>query len=117
VLRRLRAALPGGAAVALRTGMSQPLREASDAGEFDAGLVRREGGGAGGCAALLAAAEAGLGVAPMGRAAAGRAPDRGPALGPPPLPASEVVLFGRASSPAAAAGLRALAAAVRAALG
>lgn len=176
-LRRLRAALPGGAAVALRTGMSRPLREAFDAGEFDAVLVRREGGGAGGevlgldplgwraaegfglpappeaavplallpascgvraaalraldragiawrescaavgCAALLAAAEAGLGVAPMGRAAAGGAPDRGPALGLPPLPASEVVLFGRASSPASAAGLRALAAAVRAALG
>ena len=175
VLHRLRAALPGGAAVALRTGLSQPLREAFDAGEFDAVLVRREGGGAGGevlgadplgwraaegfapapgapvplallpppcgvraaalraldraglswrescaaggCAALLAAAEAGLGVAPMGRAAAGGAPDRGPTLGLPPLPASEVVLFGRASSPAAAAGLRALAAAVRAALG
>src|ERR687893_469601 len=48
VLRRLRAALPGGAAVALRTGMSQPLREAFDAGEFDAVLVRREGGGGGG---------------------------------------------------------------------
>src|ERR687894_692143 len=137
VLRRLRAALPGGAAVALRTGMSQPLREAFDAGEFDAVLVRREGGGAGGevlgvdplgwraaggfgppappeAAALLAGAEAGLGVAPMGRAAAGRAPDRGPALGLPPLPASEVVLFGRASSPAAAAGLRAPAAGGRA---
>jgi hypothetical protein len=53
----------------------------------------------------------------MGRAAAGGAPDRGPALGLPPLPASEVVLFGRASTQAAAAGLRALAAAVRAALG
>src|ERR671917_262120 len=43
-LRRLRAALPGGAAVALRTGMSQPLREAFDTGELDAALVRREGG-------------------------------------------------------------------------
>src|SRR5918998_4601880 len=63
VLRRLRAALPGGAALALRTGMSQPLREAFDAGEFDAVLVRREGGGAGGEV---------LGVDPLGwRAAEG----------------------------------------------
>jgi DNA-binding transcriptional LysR family regulator len=174
VLRRVRAALPAGAAVEVRTGQSQPLRTAFDAGELDAAVVRREAGGAGGevlgadplgwraagdfalrpgepvplatlgppcgvraaalralddagvawherflgggCAALLAGARAGLGVAPMGHAASGDAPDLGPALGLPPLPASEVVLFGRAGSPAVAGALRALAAGMRATL-
>lgn len=171
VLRRVRAALPPGAAIEVRTGQSQPLRAAFDAGWLDAAVVRREAGGEGGevlgtdplgwraaegfrlraggpvplatlgapcgvraaavralereglmwnepflggsCAALLAGARAGLGVAPMGRAASGDAPDLGPALGLPPLPASEVVLLGRAGSPVMAAALRALAAGVR----
>lgn len=174
VLRRVRAALPAGAAIEVRTGQSQPLRAAFDAGEIDAAVIRREAGGeggevlgsdplgwravdglrlrpgepvplatlgppcgvraaairvldradmawhetflSGGCAALLAGARAGLGVAPMGRAASGDVPDAGPALGLPPLPVSEVVLFGRAGSPAVAAALRALAAGVRAGL-
>jgi len=81
-----------------------------------AGRPWREACTAGGCATLLAAARAGFGIAPMGRVAAGGMPDRGGALGLPPLPPSEVVLLGRAASPAAHAALRALAAAVRAAL-
>lgn len=175
LLRRVRAALPPGAAVEVRTGLSLSLRAAFDAGELDAVVTRREAGAAegevlgtdplgwragegvlpvpgapiplatlgapcgvraaavralgraglpwreafvsGGCAALLAGARAGLGVAPMGQVASGDGmPDRGPALGLPPLPASEIVLFGRAGSPAAAAALRALAAGVRASL-
>jgi len=71
---------------------------------------------AGSCAALLAGARAGLGVAPMGRASSGGAPDIGPALGLPALPASEIVLLARSGSPATAAALRALAAGVRAAI-
>ncbi|KAA5611907.1 LysR family transcriptional regulator [Rhodovastum atsumiense] len=174
VLRRVRAALPCGATVEVRTGQSQPLRAAFDAGEIDAVVIRREAGGSegevlgtdplgwraadgfrlcpgepvplatlappcgvraaalraleragiawqeaflgGGCAALLAGARAGLGVAPMGRAASGDAPDAGPTLGLPPLPASEIVLFGRAGAPTSAAALRAVAAGLRAAL-
>jgi len=174
VLRRVRAALPAGAAVEVRTGQSQPLRVAFDAGEIDAVVIRRETGGSegevlgtdplgwraadsaqlrpgepvplatlgppcgvraaairalerermawhepflsGGCAALLAGVRAGLGVAPMGRAASGGVPDAGLALGLPPLPISEIVLLGRASSPGLAAALRALGAGVRAGL-
>ncbi len=174
VLRRVRAALPARAAVEVRTGQSQPLRVAFDAGEIDAVVIRRETGGdggevlgtdplgwraangvqfhpgepvplatlgppcgvravairvleregmtwhepflSGGCAALLAGMRAGLGVAPMGRAASGDVPDAGAALGLPPLPASEIVLLGRAGSPGVAAALRALGAGVRASL-
>ena len=79
-------------------------------------IPRRETFVGGGCAALLAGVRAGLGVAPMGKAASGGVADEGPMLGLPPLPVSEVVLFGRAGSAAAAAALRALAAGVRASL-
>ncbi len=174
VLRRVRAALPAGAVVEVRTGQSQPLRVAFDAGEIDAAVIRRETGGdegevlgtdplgwraangvqlrtgepvplatlgppcgvraaairslerehmawhepflSGGCAALLAGVRAGLGIAPMGRAASGDVPDAGPALGLLPLPASEIVLLGRTGSPGMAAALRALGAGVRAGL-
>ena len=79
-------------------------------------LPWREAFSAGSCAALLAGVRAGLGVAPMGRLAAGGMPDRGPELGLPPLPPSEIVLFGRAGTPFAAAALRVLAAGMRATL-
>ncbi len=173
--RRLRACLPPGAVLSLRTGLSQEVRTRFDAGECDAALVRREAGGTegevlghdplgwrgagelrlapgepvplatlgpacgvrgaairaleraglpwresfvgGSCAALLAGVEAGLGIAPMGRIAAGGAPDRGPALGLPALPRSEIVLLARTGSPALAAAVRALAAGLRASLG
>jgi DNA-binding transcriptional LysR family regulator len=72
---------------------------------------------AGSCAALLAGVRAGCGVAPMGRLAAGDAPDRGAELGLPPLPLSEIVLFGRAGTPVLAVALRALAGGMRAGLG
>lgn len=176
VLRRVRAALPAGAVIEVRTGLSVDVRGRFDAGEFDAALVRREAGGAdgevlgadplgwragedlaalppgapvplatlgpacgvraaavraleragtpwreafvgGSCAALLAAARAGLGVAPMGRVGSGGAADAGPALGLPPLPASEIVLLARAGSAPVASAVRALAAGVRASLG
>jgi DNA-binding transcriptional LysR family regulator len=67
----------------------------------------------GSCAALLAAANAGLGVAPMGDIACAGAPDLGPELGLPVLPVSEIVLFARASSGPVADAIRALAAAIR----
>ena len=57
-----------------------------------------------------------MGVAHMGRVGSGGAADMGPAIGLPPLPASEAVLFARARSPALASALRALAAGVRASL-
>lgn len=174
VLRRVRMALPAGAVMEVRTGLSQPLHAAFDAGDLHAVVIRRETGGAdgevlgtdplgwragdevrrypgepvplatlgplcgvraaalraldaaavpwfeaflgGGCAALLAGARAGLGVAPMGRVASGGVADAGPALGLPSLPASEIVLFGRTGPPAGASALRALAAGVRTSL-
>jgi DNA-binding transcriptional LysR family regulator len=73
----------------------------------------REAFTGGSCAALVAAVRAGLGVAPMGAVASGRLTDAGPRLGLPVLPSSEIVMFVRASSPAAAIGARALDAAVR----
>ena len=175
LFRRLRAALPHGAVLSLRTGLSQEVRARFEAGDCDAALVRREAAGAdgevlgqdplgwrgaeglrlapgepvplatlgpacgvrsaairaldraglpwresfvgGSCAALVAGAEAGLGIAPMGRIAAGGAPDRGPALGLPALPPSEIVMLARSGSPAMAAAIRALAAGLRASLG
>jgi DNA-binding transcriptional LysR family regulator len=68
----------------------------------------------GSCAALLAAVNAGLGIAPMGAVASGRLPDRGPALGLPPLPSSEIALFARAGSPVIASAIRGLERAMRA---
>lgn len=175
VLGLIRAALPPSTIIEVRMGLSVPLRKLFAAGQLDAVVTRREGGGtdgeilgtdplgwraadgfswvstaplplatlgrscgvraaavrvldgvrqpwretfvSGGCAALLAGARAGLGVAPMGRTASGHVPDYGPRLGLPPLPPSEIVLFGRAASPVAGAGLRALAAGIRVALG
>lgn len=81
-----------------------------------AGMPWRETFVGGSCAALLAGMRAGLGVAPMGRLASGGAPDRGPALGLPPLPQSEIVLLARAGTPAIAEAVRALAAGIRASL-
>ena len=81
-----------------------------------AGLPWREAFVGGGCAALLAAAQAGLGVAPMGRLASGGVADIGPSNGLPALDPSEIVLFGRATSPMGGQAIRALAAGVRAAL-
>ncbi|SHI47032.1 transcriptional regulator, LysR family [Roseomonas rosea] len=175
MLARLRAALPSGAVLELRSGASIPLREAFEEGELDAVILRREAGGSegevlgqdplgwrgapdftlpdgapvplallappcgvraaaervleaagrhwreayrgGSCAMLLAGAQAGLGLAPMGRISAGGAPDLGPSLGLPRLPASEIVLLGRAGTQEASAVLRALAAGIRSALG
>jgi DNA-binding transcriptional LysR family regulator len=79
-------------------------------------LPWREAFAAGSCAALLAGVRAGFGVAPMGRLAAGDLPDRGPELGLPALPPSEIVLFGRAGTPLRTAVLRAIAAGLRTSL-
>lgn len=81
-----------------------------------AGLAWHEAFIGGGCAALVAAAHAGLGIAPMGRIASGGAPDSGPAFGLPPLPSSQIVLLARAGTPHLAAAARALGAGVRASL-
>ena len=174
VLRTVRAALPAGATLEVRSGMSQDMRQLFDEGRLDAAVVRREGGGSegevlgrdplgwraaegwtlpsgmpiplatlpspcgvravalraldgaeipwresfvgGSCAALLAGVRAGLGIAPMGRAASGHAVDLGPMLQLPSLPASDIVLFARAGSPVLASALRALAGAVRSSL-
>jgi DNA-binding transcriptional LysR family regulator len=45
VLRRLRGALPGHAALEVRVGLSQHLRTAFDEGAYDAVVIRREAGG------------------------------------------------------------------------
>lgn len=71
----------------------------------------------GSCAVLLAATRAGVGVAPMGRLASGGAPDKGPMLGLPRLPESQIVLLARTGSALTAAAVRALEAAVRASVG
>jgi DNA-binding transcriptional LysR family regulator len=70
----------------------------------------------GSCAVLLAAVEAGIGIAPMGRLASNGAPDRGPDLGLPALPASQIVLLARASSPPVVEAIRILSAHIRAKL-
>lgn len=82
----------------------------------DAGVPWRESLVAGSCALLAAAARAGLGIAPMGRLAAGDLPDLGPQLGLPPLKPMELMLLGRQQDAAMAAALRAIAAGVRASL-
>ncbi|MFH5924848.1 LysR family transcriptional regulator [Roseomonas xinghualingensis] len=93
------------------------VRAAAERALEAAGRPWREAYRGGSCAVLLAGAQAGLGVAPMGRISAGGAPDLGPALGLPPLPPSEIVLLGRTTSPEVGAAIRALAASMRAALG
>jgi DNA-binding transcriptional LysR family regulator len=67
----------------------------------------------GSCSALVAAVRAGLGIAPMGAVASGRMGDVGARYDLPVLPPSEIVMFARAHSPAAAAAARALEAAVQ----
>jgi len=81
-----------------------------------AGLPWHETFVGGSCAMLLAATRTGVGVAPMGRLASGGAPDKGPALGLPQLPESQIVLLARTGSATLAAAVRALEAAVRASL-
>jgi DNA-binding transcriptional LysR family regulator len=69
-----------------------------------------------GCAAVAAAAAAGLGIAPMGAAVSGHLPDIGAHHGLPPLPASELVLLARATTPDTANAIRALSHCIRALL-
>jgi DNA-binding transcriptional LysR family regulator len=92
------------------------VREVAISSLDHAGLRWRQAFVGGGCAVLLAAVQAGIGVAPMGRLASGGAPDRGPQLGLPPLPDSQIVLLARAGSAHVAEAIRALAAGVRASL-
>lgn len=82
----------------------------------EAGIPWRESLVAGSCAVLAAAARAGLGIAPLGRVAAGDLPDLGPERGLPALKPMELLLLGRQHDPHMAAALRALAAGVRASL-
>jgi len=70
----------------------------------------------GSCVALLAAVHAGLGIAPMGAIASGAMADRGPALGLPPLPLSDIVMFARSGTPTSALAIRSLERAMRAIL-
>lgn len=81
-----------------------------------AGLPWNEAFVGGSCMTLLAAARAGLGIAPMGQIASGGATDRGPDLDLPPLPASQIVLLARGGTPHLTAAARALGAGVRASL-
>jgi DNA-binding transcriptional LysR family regulator len=75
----------------------------------------RESFVAGSCSALLAAVAAGFGITPLGRFGA-YGDDVGAALGLPELPASEVILLGRAGSPALAEILKLISANLRALL-
>ena len=105
--------LPAGAPVPLATLASPCGVRAAALRQLDqARIPWRESFVGSSCAALLAGARVGLGVAPMGALAAGGMPDAGARLALPALPASEIVLFARASSPEAAAAIRALAAAI-----
>jgi hypothetical protein len=127
--------IPLQAVIEVRLGMSQYVRELFDAGDLDAVIIRQEKGGldgemlgvqagrrwrevfiGGSCTALLAAMNAGLGIAPMGRVASGQLPDKGPQLGLPPLPASEIVMLARTGSPAAVSATHGLEKAIRAIL-
>jgi DNA-binding transcriptional LysR family regulator len=110
-------ALPVDATVPLVTrGPACAVRAVAVRALDRAGLPWRETFLGGSCTMLLAAIRAGVGVAPMGRLASGGAPDKGPALGLPPLPASQIVLLARTGSATIAATIRALEAAVRASL-
>ena len=80
-----------------------------------AGIAWRESLIAGSCGTLLGGVGAGFGIAPMGRFGSRGLPDIGPSLGLPALPASEIVILGRAGTPALGSALRALAAGMRAA--
>ena len=93
------------------------VREAAILALEGAGMAWQEVFIGGSCTALMAGVRAGFGVAPMGQAASDGAIDVGPRLGLPPLPDSEVVLFGRTGSAMAGTAVRALAAGVRARLG
>lgn len=77
-----------------------------------AGVDWRDSFTAGSCATLYDGVLAGAGVAPMGDICARDLPDRGAELELPPLPSSDIVLLSRARTPAHAAAIRALAAAV-----
>jgi DNA-binding transcriptional LysR family regulator len=80
-----------------------------------AGISWRESLVAGSCSALLAAVSAGFGVTPLGRFGA-FGDDIGTALGLPELPRSEIILLGRASTPALAENLSMISANLRALL-
>jgi len=109
--------LPADAPVPLATrGPACGVRAVAVRALDRAGLSWQETFVGGSCAMLLSATRAGVGVAPMGRLASGGAPDKGPALGLPPLPESQIVLLARTGSATAAAAVRALEAAVRASL-
>lgn len=110
-------ALPANSPVPLATlGPACGVRAVAARALDRAGLSWHETFVGGSCAMLLAATRAGVGVAPMGRLASGGAPDRGPALGLPPLPESQIVLLARTGSAAIAAAVRALEAGFRASL-
>jgi DNA-binding transcriptional LysR family regulator len=108
---------PDGAPLPLAT-LAPPcgVRAAAIRALEEAQIPWREAFVSGGCAALAAAALAGLGVAPMGKVASGALPDVGPSLGLPPLPPSQIVLLSRAHSPAAKGATRALVSSIRASL-
>lgn len=174
LFRRLRRALPAGAIIDVRMGLSQEMQALFEGGLADVAILRRERGGsgevlgsdplgwraaedgsfpagvavplatlaspcgvraaairhleqagmkwreafvAGSCTALLAGVRAGFGIAPMGLLASGGMPDRGPELGLPSLPDSQIVLLARTGSAEAARAVRALVAEMKAHLG
>lgn len=80
-----------------------------------AGIQWRESFVAGSCSALLAAVAAGFGIAPLGRFGA-FGDDIGAALGLPELPQSEIILLGRAGTPALTGMLNMISANLRALL-
>lgn len=80
-----------------------------------AGIPCYESFVAGSSSALLAGLSAGFGIAPMGRFGAA-SQDVGPLLGLPRLPASHIILLGRATGQARTRAINAIAASVRAAL-
>ena len=106
--------LPANAPIPLATlGPPCGVRAAAIRQLDQAGRPWREVFIGGSCAALLAAVNAGLGIAPMGSVASGRLPDKGQQLGLPPLPASEIVMFARTGSPAAVSATHGLERAIR----
>lgn len=98
-------------------GSACGVREVAIAELRRVGVEWRDAFTAGSCAALHDGILAEAGVAPMGDISARGLPDRGAELGLPSLPPSEIVLLSRARSPAHAAAIRALAAAVSGAAG
>src|SRR3569623_1933602 len=113
IMERLRS-LSSSLTITVQIGFSHDLLDAFDAGTLAAVIVRPEGSNGGGVTAVVAAAEAGLGAAPLARRSAPPGLiDIGATYKLPKLGKSKVMLYSRVSDAAQLAALRTISAAFR----